>query len=155
MSLKDWKTIFQNDTDWLRVRRDGSEPTVEHVDEVGEYEDEEGFTQKKFILHQFEPEQLKLVRDPSDSRVHYLVPMGYNQTWTHPVKAYDAWFSDSLEKIADSAGCTVEAMVEDLTSSDPAKRAGAYMDIAGYHGYDNFDTEPREINEPELDERWG
>lgn len=153
--MKDWKTIYQTDQDWLRVKKDGSEPTIEHVDEVGEYEDEEGFTQKKFILYQFEPEQLKLARDPNDSRVHYLVPMGYDQTWPHPVKAYDAWFSDGLEKIADSAGRTVEAMVEDLTSSDPVKRAEAYADIAGYDGYANFDDPPMEINEPELNERWG
>jgi hypothetical protein len=154
MSLKNWKTLYQTDQDWLRVKTDGSEPTIEHVDEIGEYEDEEGFTQKKFILYQFEPEQLKLVRDPGDSRIHYLVPLNYNQSWPHPAKSYDAWFSDNLQHIADSCGRTVEAMVKDLTSSDPIKRAGAYSNIAGYDGYPNFDTEPLEINEPELDKRW-
>ena len=155
MSWKDnWKTIYQTDQDWLRIKKDGTEPTIEHVQEIGEYEDEEGFTQKKFLLYRFEPEQLKLVRDPNDSHVHYLVPMGYDKTWPHPVKSYDEWFSDSLADVASSSGRSIDELVADLTSSDPVKRAGAYMDIAGHHGYPNFDVEPLEINEPELDKRW-
>jgi hypothetical protein len=29
------------------------------------------------------------------------------------------------------------------------------MAVAGYHGLDNFDDDPLELNEPELDKRWG
>lgn len=151
---KDWKTIYQTDQDWLRVRKDGSEPTLEHVDEVGEYEDEEGFTQKKFLLYQLEPLRLKVARDPKRPDVGYLVPEGYDESWSHPVKDYEEWFASDLEEVARFTGSTVKELVAGFTSADPTKRARAYEEVASYHGYANFDTEPREINEPELDERW-
>jgi len=64
MSLKDWKTISQSDTDWLRVKKDGSEPTVEHVDEIGEYEDEEGFTTNRIENGAGEPDK-KVTSSPT------------------------------------------------------------------------------------------
>jgi phosphomannomutase len=47
-SWKDeWKTIYQSDTEWLRIRKDGTEPTLEVAVEVGAYENDEGFSEKK------------------------------------------------------------------------------------------------------------
>jgi hypothetical protein len=151
---KDWKTVYQTDSEWLRVKKDGSEPSLEVADEVGTYEDDKGFEQKKFHLYRFDVERFKLVTDPEDFRTTYLVPERYDSSWPHPLKDYEEWFARHLEDVAASVGEPPLELAKQFTSADPKVRAGAYMAVAGYHGIENFDSYPLEINEPELNERW-
>ena len=154
--LREWKTLYQTDREWLRIKRDGSEPTLEVADEVGTYEDEDGYDQPVFLLHEFEVERKKLVPDPSNPRKIYLVPEGYEPSWPHPLSSYEEWFGDeeSLEEVARSTGTTPLELAQAFTSPDPKVRAGSYMAVADHFGLDNFDNYPRKIKEPELNERW-
>lgn len=61
----------------------------------------------------------------------------------HPTKP--AWFADSLHQLAAFAGVTFESLVECLTSSDPVQRAHAWLEIGRYHGWQNLDSYPLEI----------
>jgi hypothetical protein len=155
-SWKDeWKTLYQTDGEWLRCKKNGTEPTLEVAQEIGTYEDEEGFEQHKFQLFRFDVERFKLVADPDDFKKVYLVPENYNSSWQHPLSSYEEWFAKDLESVARSAGVEPMTLAERFTSTDPKVRARAYMDVAGYHGLENFDSYPLELNEPELNERWG
>lgn len=151
----EWKTLYQSDSEWLRVKKNGTEPTLEVAEEIGTYEDEEGFEQKKFQLFSFSIERFKLVPDPEDHRTTYLVPESYNSTWPHALSQYEEWFARDLESVARSVGADPLDLAKQFTSPDPKVRAVAYMAVAGYHGIENFDSYPLEIGEPELDERWG
>jgi hypothetical protein len=88
-------------------------------------------------------DRLKMISDPETSAV-YLVPFAYDPTWPHPVAKYDEWFHSDLAHVAESLGngTTVDDLRADLCSSDPITRAFAYQAIGGYHGYENFDTDP-------------
>lgn len=52
------------------------------------------------------------------------------------------WFYDSLTDVASYINCTKDAIVADLISADPAKRAFAWRAILDYHGWDNGDSYP-------------
>lgn len=151
---KAWKTVYQTDSEWLRVKKDGTEPTLELAEEIGTYEDDEGVEQRKFQLFRIDIERFKLVQDPEDPLKAYLVPQGYDTSWPHPLKSYEEWFARDLEKIARSAGRNALELAQAFTSADPKVRAGAYRDVIGYSGAAEFDTDPLELTEPELDERW-
>jgi len=151
---KEWDTISMTDSEWLRVRKNGTEPTLEVAEEIGTYEDEEGVEQRKYLLYRFDVEQYKLTREPEDPLKVYLVPSGYNSTWPHHPKAYEPWFSDSLADVAKSVGRDPLDLAKMFTSPSPSVRANAHMEVAGYHGLANFDSDPLELNEPELDKRW-
>jgi hypothetical protein len=150
----DWKTLYQTDSEWLRAKKDGSEPTIEVAQEVGTYEDEEGYEQKKFQLYRFDVERFKLARDTEDFSKVYLVSENYQPSWPHALSRYEEWFARDLEQVARSVGMDPLELAEAFTSSDPKMRARAYMAIGDYHGFANFDGNPLEINEPELDKRW-
>jgi hypothetical protein len=154
-SWKDeWKTIYQSNTEWLRIRKNGTEPTLEVAIEVGTYEDKEGFEQKKFHVYRVEIERFKLVSDPNDVNTSYLVPENYSPSWLHPLADYEAWFARDLEKIARTVGEEPLNLAKQFTSKDPKIRAGAYNAIGGYHGFANFDDDPLELDEPDLNKRW-
>jgi hypothetical protein len=155
MSKKnEWKTLYQTDSEWLRCQKDGSDPELEVVQEIGTYEDEEGFEQHRFQLFRFNVERFKLVTDPKNPQTTYLVPYAYDSSWTHPLADYEEWFARDLEAVARSVGEDPLALAEQFTSADPKVRAGAYMAVASHLGLDNFDNYPIEINEPDLNERW-
>jgi hypothetical protein len=151
---EDWKTLYQTDREWLRIKKDGTEPTMEIADEIGKYEDEEGYEQHKYVLHRFDIERFKIVKDPSDPSKAYLVSERYEPSWPHPLASYEEWFADDLEAVARSMGGSALELAQAFCSADPKVRAGAYDAVGGYHGFDNFDSEPLFINEPELDKRW-
>jgi hypothetical protein len=154
-SWKDeWKTIYQTDTEWLRIKKDGTEPTLEVAREVGTYDDKEGYELHTFLLFRFDIEKFKFVTDPEDRHKTYLVPEGYQPSWTHAPSQYEEWFARDLEDVASFCGTSALELAELFTSEDPAVRASAYIDVAGYHGLENFDSYPLKINEPELGERW-
>jgi len=60
-----------------------------------------------------------------------------------------AWFGvrSSLRQVAASIGKDVDSFIGDLVSSDPVTVAIAYQALARYHGYFNFDSEPRTLTE--------
>ena len=155
-SWKDeWKTIYQSDSEWLRTKKDGSEPTLEVAEEVGSYEDEDGVEQKKFQLYRFDIERFKFVRDPEDHTKTYLVPEAYNKSsWPHPLSLYEEWFAKKISDVARTVGRDPFELAKAFTSKDPKVRAGAYMDVAANYGPVEFDNYPLELTEPELDERW-
>lgn len=70
----------------------------------------------------------------------------------HPITNYKPWFADDLESVARSVGRTAEEIVDDLCSDDPKRRAHAYDDIGGYHGFMNFDHDPERWSESEFKE---
>jgi hypothetical protein len=150
-----WKTIHQTESEWLRIKKDGTDPTLEVAYEIGTYEDSEGVEQRKFLLFVFDVERFKLVSDPKNHRVIYLVSEGYDPSWPHPLEKYEVWFAKDLEQVAKSTGVDPLELATMFTSKDPKVRARAYMDVGGYHGFQNFDERNHQINEPELDERWG
>jgi hypothetical protein len=151
----EWKTLYQSDSEWLRVKKDGSEPTLEIAEEVDTYEDEEGNEQRKFVLHRFDVERFKLVSDPDDPMTTYLVPEAYEASWPHSLSSYEEWFARDLAEVARSVGADPLELATRFTSKDPKVRASAYVDVGGYHGLDNFDSDPLQLTEPELDKRWG
>ena len=150
----EWKTIYQTDSEWLRIRHDNTEPTIEIAEEIGSYEDEEGFEQKKFQLYRFDIERFKLVTDPEDYKTTYLVPENYKPDWPHSLASYEEWFAKDLEGVARSVGEDPLVLAKKFTAATPSVRASAYMEVAGYHGLANFDGDPLEITEPELDKHW-
>lgn len=152
---KDWKTLYQTDSEWLRVKKDGTKPTLEVAQEAGEYKDDDGFVQSKFEVFSFDVERLKLVSDPDDRSRIYLVPEAYDSTWPHPLSAYEEWFAHGLGDVAKSIGENPVVLAEQFVSKDPRVRAGAYIAVGVYHGFVNFDGYPLLLTEPELDERWG
>lgn len=148
-----WKTLYQTDSEWLRVKKDGTEPTLEVAEEIDTYEDEEGCEQRKYLLYRFEIARFKLENDPEDMKKVYLVNADYNPTnWPHDLSKYEEY---DLASVARSVGESPLDLAKAFTSADPKVRVGAYMAVAGYHGLNNFDGYPLELNEPELDKRWG
>jgi hypothetical protein len=58
------------------------------------------------------------------------------------------WFD--LLGIADSCDYDVDELISDLCSSCPIERAGAYRDIAWYHGPMNLDSHPTPMTAADL-----
>jgi hypothetical protein len=137
----EWKTLYQTDCEWLRCKKDGSEPYLEVVQEINDYEDEEG-CKLVFEMYRFDIDRLKLEPDPEDFTKLYLVPASYDPSWPHAVSRYVEWFADDLEAIAQSIGEPAALLALQFTSEDPKVRASAYMAVAGYHGLANFDSYP-------------
>jgi len=126
---EEWKTLTQTETYWLRSRKSQpSEVVLECAIRVGEHEDAHGFTEGEYMVYEFEIPQLKLVKDPKNPSLGYLVPLGYDASWPHPLKDYEAWFAtqEKLDAVADSANTHPDELVKKLTSKNPKSRAGAY-----------------------------
>ena len=73
-----------------------------------------------------------------------LVPFGFSTRTDlpHPIADYDEWFNSNLESAASSADRTVENLRAALCHEDAQIRAWAYLDLAQYHGFENFDDYP-------------
>ena len=139
-----WKTVWQTDCTWL------------HADETGEYEPELTVAQEdedaeQWYVYRVVLERYKEVRVENQI---YLVPFGWNASWSHPTHRYAPWFYRHLESIADSVGRTKREIVEDLCSDDPGRLASAYQDIYGHHGYANGDGEPMSLNYRQFERFW-
>ena len=146
------KTIYQTDHEWLTQQDDGSYH-LEIADEI----DDRGEDEPRFAVFGVDLERFAEVK--VDSGKKYIVTRyiadGYRDgTLPHPISSYDEWFAKDLARVAESAGTTERALRKQLCSADPKQRAAAYVDIAGYHGWENFDSYPQELTETELDARW-
>ncbi len=82
----------------------------------------------------------------------HLVSAKYEPTWPHPLPSYVEWFAKDLASVAQSMGREEKDIIDGLCSADPSARAGAYQDIAGYHGWMNFDGYPLRIAEYQAEE---
>ena len=76
----------------------------------------------------------------------HLISVGANNF--HP--NIPEWFSDSLSDAARFCGQNFYDLVSDLISTNVVKRAGAYLNLAHYHGVFEFDHYPY-IYEDEKD----
>lgn len=73
-----------------------------------------------------------------------LVPFGFpaRTDLPHPLADYDEWFNSNLENAASSVGRNVNEFRADLCAENLNMRAAAYLDLALYHGFENFDSYP-------------
>lgn len=68
---------------------------------------------------------------------------------------YPVWFADKIQSVADCNGIDVDELRDALCSNDAMARAGAYEALAGYFGWDEFDTGPLTIDSrEEIDARY-
>jgi len=135
-----WKTILA--TDYSRVQIDQTSqyaPEMEIAEEIGS---------GRFQVFRFSLDRLKVTDG-------YLVNERYAKDWPHPVHQYEEWFARDLDQVANSVGATKKSLIRGLCAIDPRTRAAAYEAIGGYHGYMNLDQYPLEMDEDELDARWG
>src|SRR5258708_1030703 len=103
-------------------------------DTIGAYPEE---AEKLGVSDEFEEwagyrltlDRLKQVQDGDNV---YLVPFKFDETWPHPVSAYDEWFHDKLSSVAESAGQTVQELRDAFCSDDPRIRAFAYEAIGDH-----------------------
>jgi len=84
----------------------------------------------------------------------YLVPFGFGARTDLPysIESYDEWFHRDLGEVADTVGSTVEELRAALCSEDPMRRAFAYLELAQYHGFENFDSYPLEFSKEKREE---
>jgi len=146
------KTIYQTDSSWLTQQDDGSH----HLEIADEY-DRDGET--RFAVFGVDLERFAEVRDPATGRTILLSKSLADKYKAEgklyePLHRYDEWFVKDLRSVASSAGTTERALRKQLCSADPKQRARAYEDIAGYHGWENFDSYPQDMSEDELNARW-
>ena len=67
--------------------------------------------------------------------------------------AVGEWFGDDLNSVAITNGLSVSKLKAALASPDPRKRFWAYHDIASYHGFENFDSDPLVLSNLEFEKR--
>jgi hypothetical protein len=86
-----------------------------------------------------------------------LVPFGFGSRTDlpHPIDSYNEWFNRDLDGPASGVGITVEQYRAELCSEDARARAFAYLELAMYHGFENFDDYPLTFtNRDELEARY-
>jgi len=86
-----------------------------------------------------------------------LVSLGapeYAAEQRRPVSAWKEWFSDSLGEVAKTTGRDLAELREAFCSTNAFTRAYAYIDVANHHGWDNFDSEPRELTHVQISKRY-
>lgn len=66
----------------------------------------------------------------------------------------EAWFADSLDKIAEHIGATKEELIANFCSENLQDRAMAWRTIGEYHGWDNLDAYPLTLNSDEVQKRY-
>ena len=69
---------------------------------------------------------------------HALPASARGDTWCW----YKEWYVRDLPDVAASIGSTALHLIRGLFSKDPMRRAAVYLDMALYHGWENFDNDP-------------
>lgn len=64
------------------------------------------------------------------------------------------WFGKDLAAVAQSMGTDPVELSKMFQSDDIMERASAYMDVVGYHGAQNFDSDPLVLTKAEIDARF-
>ena len=106
-----------------------------------------------------------IVRRPDGSAyVDYVVPpeddMSFGSRkarWTVYSVELDPrdWDWVNWKGVASSVGSTVARLRSAANSKDPRRRAGALLDIAGYHGWHELDQYPILLTKAEIERRYG
>lgn len=73
-----------------------------------------------------------------------------NTNLPHPIQAYQPWFIDGLNNVADYVGITLDDLLDELCSSNILDLGRVYESIALYHGWENFDGYPVLVDNPEI-----
>jgi hypothetical protein len=60
-----------------------------------------------------------------------------------------------LDDVASSTGGSASRLRKDFLSRDPMRRALAYWDLAGYHGWHELDNYPLVLTKKEIEKRYG
>lgn len=139
-----WSLVWATDDSALYVDTTGVyAPELALLEEIND-----ASKTKRFQVYRFPCDGLQAYRDES-GRVT-LCFRCYKADWSKPACAYREWYQKSLPEIARSCGRSTLSLVRDLISEDASALASAYRDIGGYHGYDNFDSEPDTWSEYEA-----
>jgi hypothetical protein len=84
-----------------------------------------------------------------------LITANYKPDWTHPIDRYIEWFDESIKNVSDSSGIPIADLETMLCSPDPKQLAQAYLELAQYHGWENFDSYPLKFTDrSELETRY-
>lgn len=132
-------------------------PKLEWIEPMGkdEYDDPTSWTVHRFSI------KICTYRSPAGFALTEPSPDGIlSNNPYHPDLA--AWFAKPeseranrpqdttyLANVCEFADCTMDRMIQDLRSNDPMQRASAYLAIAQYHGFGNFDQYPLRIESRE------
>lgn len=87
----------------------------------------------------------------------HLVPFGFasRTDLPYPIGSYVEWFDDSMHSVARCMGQDVNELVDEICSDEPMSRANAYLSLAQYHGWENFDSDPLQYSDrSELESRY-
>jgi hypothetical protein len=73
-----------------------------------------------------------------------LVPYGFSTRYylSHPIANYDEWFHRELADVAKTVGRDLNEFRADFCSANVQTRAAVFLDLAQYHGFENFDPNP-------------
>lgn len=127
------------------------EPYLEIIKPPCDDEAEHGDWKPEWTIYQVEPEQLKLVEV---ERQVYLVCKECRSDCPPPVAECDQWFHKRLNEVATHIGTTMQSLRNALCSDDPKTRAAAYIDMASYLGWYEFDQYPRHLSRREVYARY-
>lgn len=106
----------------------------------------------RWTIYRVEPEQKKIVEK---NRQVYLVCVRYADDWPRPASSYDEWFHKELEAVASCIGSSMQSIRDGICSDDPIERASAYIDMAAYWGWHEFDHYPLRLTQHEVHLRYG
>lgn len=106
---------------------------------------------KRWTVYRVCLDQYKIVKK---DYTEYMVPMGYDDTWTHAIHQYAPWFQGGIHAVAECLGTTGEELLEALCSNDGKKIAWAYQCLGSFHGFENFDSDPLILKRSEVEERY-
>lgn len=139
-----WREVWSTDYYRILVDRSGVYAPVAEVAD----EDED---KNVFVLFRFDLDSFFAKRDDAS-----IVAVGGMVIWPNGEEYFHAeWFSGSLGSVADSIGCDVIDLQEAFCQNESLPRLfWAYESVAGYHGWENFDSYPIELTEFQLDMRW-
>ncbi len=133
MSQPEWYAVWSTDDETL------------YTDSTGVYSSELEVTQTdedsgRIYTYRFSLERLWRVEDDEGAYVTCMDPSTCNLPYG--LRAYCAWFQDSLLSVAQSIGVSRSELLDWLCTDDVCTLARAYTAIGGYHGYDNLDSYP-------------
>lgn len=129
MSQPIWKLLWSTDTHALYTDESSEyDPELAILDE---YETRRGTT--RFYVYRVSLEGFKRANDTI-----------VNEFGNEP------WFAGDLAAVASTVDTTREDLLAALCSDEPSARAGAYQDIIGHFGTDEFDQYPLDLTESEV-----
>ena len=151
MSQPDWKLIYATDYSALYRDATGVYPPELRIAQTDDDVDEGDIEATAARVYRFPLDRCyRATRDDGSTVLVSLNPV--RTDLPYPIESYVPWFRKHLGSIASSVGRSVDEIVDDLCSDDPARLASAYEDIGGYHGFDNFDSYPEEWSAHEFAE---